>query len=199
MKNILTTFSFVLFILYSATGYAQRFPNLSFKSMSEIEGKDIFFMDTVHSVEKYRIALYKYYDLERRWPTSKRFAIVRDWIEDNRYIQVIPYKGSVDYVQSELFKFTGGAFLSPDKEPFMYSDIKVYCDREKWSNFNGSIENWSSYGYAACKQCNGWKPVKVTQFPMLIYEVVGEGFSSAEEAMKSIGINDSERYITEEI
>lgn len=110
MKNILTTFSFVLFILYSATGFAQRFPNLSFKSMSEIEGKDIFFMDTVHSVAKYRIALYKYYDLERRWPTSKRFAIVRDWIEDNRYIQVIPYEGSVDYVQSELFKFTGGAF-----------------------------------------------------------------------------------------
>ena len=82
--------------------------------MSEIEGKDIFFMDTVHSVAKYRIALYKYYDLERRWPTSKRFAIVRDWIEDNRYIQVIPYKGSVDYVQSELFKFTGGAFSFSD-------------------------------------------------------------------------------------
>ena len=51
-------------------------------------------------------------------------------------------------------------------------------------------------GYAACKQDNGWKLVKVTQFPMPEYTVIGEGFSSAEEAMKSIGIDDSEKYLT---
>jgi hypothetical protein len=28
------------------------------------------------------------------------------------------------------------------------------------------------------------------------YTVIGEGFSSAEEAMKSIGIDDSEKYLT---
>ena len=79
----------------------------------------------------------------------------------------------------------GGAFFSPDKEPFMYSDIKVYCD---WNN-------WNDYGYAACKQGDGWKLVKVTQFPKPEYAIVGEGFSSADDAMKSIGIEDSDKYL----
>ena len=89
----------------------------------------------------------------------------------------------------------GGAFFSPDKVPFMYSDIKVYCDWENWSSFEGDSSNWRSYGYVACKQDNGWKLVKVTQFPMPEYSVIGDGFSSAEEAMKSIGIEDSEKYL----
>lgn len=75
---------------------------------------------------------------------------------------------------------------SPDKAPFRYSDIKVYSDWEKWNN----------YGYAVCKQYNGWKLVKVTQFPKPNYEVIREGFPSAEEAMKSVGIDDSEKYLT---
>ena len=79
----------------------------------------------------------------------------------------------------------GGAYFSPDKEPFMYSNIKVYCD---W-------ENWDNYGYAACKQGDGWKLVKVTQFPKPEYAIVGEGFSSADDAMKSIGIEDSDKYL----
>lgn len=78
----------------------------------------------------------------------------------------------------------GGAFFSPDKDPFRYSDIKVYSDWGKWNN----------YGYAVCKQYNGWKLVKVTQFPKPNYEVIREGFPSAEEAMKSVGIDDSEKY-----
>ena len=79
----------------------------------------------------------------------------------------------------------GGAFFSPDKEPFIYSDIKVYCD---WNN-------WNDYGYAACKQDDGWKFVKVIQFPKPEYAIVGEGFSSADDAMKSIGIEDSDKYL----
>ena len=69
----------------------------------------------------------------------------------------------------------------------MYSDIKVYCD---WYN-------WDDYGYAACKQVNGRKLVKVTQFPKPDYAIAGEGFSSADEAMKSIGIEDSDKYLYE--
>lgn len=79
----------------------------------------------------------------------------------------------------------GGCYFSPDKNPFTYNEIKVYSDWNEWNNF----------GYAACKQNNGWKLVKVTQFPTPNYEVLGEGFSSAEEAMKSIDIDDCERYI----
>jgi hypothetical protein len=78
----------------------------------------------------------------------------------------------------------GGAFFSPDKVPFMYSDIKVYCD----------LENWNDYGYAVCKQTNGWKLIKVTQFPQLTYDVLGEGYHSAEDAMKSIGVEDCDKY-----
>ena len=74
------------------------------------------------------------------------------------------------------FGMQGAVFFSPDEEPFMYSDIKVYSDWYKWND----------YGYAACKQTNGWKLVKVIQYPKPDYVVIGEGFSSAEEAMKSI-------------
>ena len=83
----------------------------------------------------------------------------------------------------------GGQYFSPDKDPFMYSDIKVYCDWDKWDD----------YGYVACKQDNGWKLVKVTQFPMPEYTVVGEGFASAEEAMKSIGIDDCDKYFVKNL
>jgi hypothetical protein len=99
------------------------------------------------------------------------------------------------FVIHHYFGMQGGAFLSPDKEPFVYSDIKVYCDWDKWSHFEGDCDNWSSYGYAACEQENGWKLVKVTQFPMPEYTIIGEGFSSAEEAMKSIGVDDCDKYL----
>ena len=88
------------------------------------------------------------------------------------------------FVLHHYFGMQGGAFFSPDKDPFRYSDIKVYSDWEKWNN----------YGYAACKQDNGWKLVKVTQFPMPEYTVIGKGFASAEEAMKSIGMDDCDKY-----
>jgi hypothetical protein len=90
------------------------------------------------------------------------------------------------FVLHHYFGMQGGAFFSPDKDPFRYSDIKVYSDWEKWNN----------YGYAVCKQYNGWKLVKVTQFPKPNYEVIREGFPSAAEAMKSVGIDDSEKYLT---
>ena len=81
------------------------------------------------------------------------------------------------------------AYYSPDKDPFIYSDIKIYSDWDKWND----------YGYAACLQHNGWKLVKVTQFPKHKYKVIGEGFSSAEEAMKSIGIDDCEKYLSKRL
>ena len=79
----------------------------------------------------------------------------------------------------------GACYFSPDKDPFIYSEIKVYHH----------CTEWNDYGYAACKQANGWKLVKVTQFPMPEYTVIGEGFSTAEEAMKSIGIEYSDKYL----
>ena len=79
----------------------------------------------------------------------------------------------------------GGAYFSPDKDPFIYSEIKIYSN---WYE-------WNDYGYVACKQDNGWKLVKVTQFPMPEYTVVGEGFASAEDAMKSIGVDDCDKYL----
>lgn len=80
----------------------------------------------------------------------------------------------------------GGCYFSPDEDPFMYSNIKVYADMDKWNN----------YGYAACEMNGLWKLIKVTQFPMPCYAIVGEGFVSAEEAMKSIGIDDCTKYLS---
>ena len=75
-------------------------------------------------------------------------------------------------------------YFSPDKDPFIYDDIKIYYD---W-------DEWEEYGYVACKSNDTWKLVKVIQYPKPKYEVVGDGFLTAKEAMKSVGINDSERY-----
>ena len=69
-------------------------------------------------------------------------------------------------------------------ETLNYDDIKIYYD---W-------DEWEEYGYVACKSNDTWKLVKVIQYPKPKYEVVGDGFLTAKEAMKSVGINDSERY-----
>ena len=82
----------------------------------------------------------------------------------------------------------GGCYFSPDKEPFQYSEIKVYSSKTRWDD---------DYAYVACKQADGWKLVKVTQFPNPGYMVVGEGFASAGEAMKSVGKADSKKYLYE--
>ena len=89
------------------------------------------------------------------------------------------------FVLHHYFGMQGGVYFSPDKDPFIYNEIKIYSN---WYE-------WNDYGYVACKQDNGWKLVKVTQFPMPEYTVVGEGFASAEDAMKSIGIDDCDRYL----
>lgn len=95
----------------------------------------------------------------------------------------------------DYFGYQGGYYFSPDKEPFIYSEIKLYADWNNWEEITGYSKDRSSYGYAACKQHNGWKLVKLTQFPKSEYTVLAEGFSSAEEAMKSIGIEDSDKYL----
>lgn len=82
----------------------------------------------------------------------------------------------------------GGCYFSPDKEPFQYSEIKVYSSKTRWDD---------DYAYVACKQADGWKLVKVTQFPNSGYMVVGEGFASAGEAMKSVRKADSKKYLYE--
>ena len=89
----------------------------------------------------------------------------------------------------------GGCYFSPDENPFIYSNIKIYANMEGCNHFDGAIDNWSSYGYAACEINGMWKLIKVTQFPDPGYTVVGEGFSSAEEAMKFIGIDDCTKYL----
>jgi hypothetical protein len=66
----------------------------------------------------------------------------------------------------------------------------VYCDWGNWSVFH------CDYGYVTCKQNNGWKLVRILQFPYS-YTVLGEGFSSSEEAMESIGVYDCEKYLRE--
>jgi hypothetical protein len=53
------------------------------------------------------------------------------------------------------------------------------------------------FGFVTCKQDNCWKLVRITQFPACSYTVLGEGFSSSEEAMESIGVYDCEKYLRE--
>lgn len=82
----------------------------------------------------------------------------------------------------------GGCYFSPDKEPFTYSEIKVYSGKT-WMD--------DDYAYVACKQADEWKLVKVTQFPKPVYVIVEEGFASAGEAMKSVGKDYCEKYLYE--
>lgn len=99
------------------------------------------------------------------------------------------------FVLHHYFGMQGGCYFSPDEEPFIYSEINVYSSRDNWSTFVGDSSEWSSYGYAACRKDDCWKLVKVVQFPNPEYIVVGEGFASAEEAMKSVGVDDCEKYL----
>ena len=78
-----------------------------------------------------------------------------------------------------------GCFFSADKQdPFIYDRIKIYSD----------IVEWDDYGYVACEKEGKWKLMKVTQFPKPNCEVLGEDFSSAEEALRSIGIQNPEGH-----
>ena len=119
----------------------------------------------------------------KKYDTAELYAINDSFIVAIYVLKASDKKGL--FTLHHYHGMQGGAFFSPDKEPFLYSDIKVYCD---WNN-------WNDYGYAACKQDDGWKLVKVTQFPKPEYAIVGEGFSSADDAMKSIGIEDSDKYL----
>lgn len=62
--------------------------------------------------------------------------------------------------------------------PFIYDDVKVYVDWDKWDD----------YGYVAVKQEDKWGVIKITQFPepstSLAAEIV---YNSPEEAMKAAG------------
>lgn len=98
-----------------------------------------------------------------------------------------------------IFGMQGGYFFCPDKELFVYSEIKVYTDMKNWSSFDSNISNWINYGYVTCKKDDKWKLIKVDQHPKLSYKVLGEDFSTTEEAMESIGIYNCERYLTERI
>ena len=119
----------------------------------------------------------------KKYDTAKLYAINDSFIGAIYVLEASDKKGL--FTLHHYHGMQGGAFFSPDKEPFIYSEIKVYCD---WNN-------WNDYGYVACKQVNAWKLVKVTQFPKPEYTIVGEGFSSADDAMKSIGIEDSDKYL----
>lgn len=56
---------------------------------------------------------------------------------------------------------------------------------------------FNDFGFVTCKQDNGWKLVRITQFPACSYTVLGEVFSSSEEAMESIGVYDCGKYLRE--
>lgn len=43
------------------------------------------------------------------------------------------------FVLNHYFGMEGGAFFSPDKDPFRYSDIKLYSDWEKWNNYGYAV------------------------------------------------------------
>ena len=101
------------------------------------------------------------------------------------------------FVMHHHFGMQGGCYFSPDKEPFIYSEIKVYCDWGNWRPWGNNSAFHCDFGFVTCKQDNGWKLVRITQFPTCSYTVLGEGFSSSEEAMESIGVYDCEKYLRE--
>ena len=72
--------------------------------------------------------------------------------------------------------------------PFLYDDVKVYADWEKWDD----------YGYVAIEKDGKWGAIKVTQFPEPSVEQVADFvFCSPEEAMKGAGLTwlpDREPY-----
>lgn len=62
--------------------------------------------------------------------------------------------------------------------PFIYDDVKVYADWERWDDF----------GYVAVKRDGKWGVIKVTQFPApATAQVADITYDTPEEAMKAAG------------
>lgn len=103
MKKI--AFFIVLIILFVSSAYAQRFENLFFKKLSDTEGVTIAWIDSVADVMEYREKVYK-----NRLPMG-RFAVVRDWMWENQYVQC--YAGGLaacSFNDEPLFKQTGTTY-----------------------------------------------------------------------------------------
>ena len=129
MKSRLTLYLSVLILFLSTTIqslHAQRFPGISYRNMKEAETKGNQTGYTVQEITDYRIALYKYSNVLTRFP------IVRDWIEDNRYVQVVPGRGYTDYVECDLFKLEGNTFSFEDSYTG-YSAIRMKVPDEDYS------------------------------------------------------------------
>ena len=163
----------------------------SLRDINQLDNKDI-----IHkTLEGWFLNLHSPYDgeIEPEWKNKiigcKSFENAELHAINDSFIGAIYILGYKEkkalFTLHHYHGMMGGCYFSPDENPFMYSNIKVYADMDKWNN----------YGYAACEMNGLWKLIKVTQFPKPCYAIVGEGFVSAEEAMKSIGIHDCTKYI----
>lgn len=85
MNKISRIFIFVsAFILMSATGArAQRFPEVSFKTIEEHERATKTGSVPINTVDAYRKAL------SEQTNTLGQWRIIKDWIDDNRYVQLL--------------------------------------------------------------------------------------------------------------
>lgn len=162
-----------------------------FQNYKKLECKDIIFQVK----EGWYMNLHSPYDgeIDSIWESRiigvKTYDTAQLYGINDSLIGAIYVLGSRD--KKALFiinHYTGmdGCYFSPDDDPFIYDDIKIFS---KWYE-------WDSYAYATCRCDNRWKLIKVTQYPMPVYEVIADGFSSVEEAMKSVGVEDCDRYLS---
>ena len=79
---------------------------------------------------------------------------------------------------------TVGTFICHDINPFIYEEIHVFGDWNKWDDF----------GYVTCRRNSLWTLIKVTQYPYQDYEVIQTKLNSESEALKLIGIENLDAF-----
>lgn len=157
--------------------------------MSENELKDFCDSHTIYKVGKKwytRAALFPYGCMDREYQ--------RAYKGESMVVEELTYYGLNDCIVCGLaVAENDGKFgLFPLEErtgtqtgiwscvgyPFIYDDVKVYADWDRWDD----------YGYAAVKQNGKWGVIKITQFPESSTAKVAEiKYSTPQEAMKAAG------------
>lgn len=123
-KTVLLSF-ILLLCNYS---FAQRFPSLSITNDNDVnKPRSITWSDSVRGAHYYRGELLRTAD------PIQHFRIIKDWIEDNRYVQVWATKGGSEMYTEDLFTRTNTSFTFNETNRNFSTAIRIALPDEDYS------------------------------------------------------------------
>lgn len=90
------------------------------------------------------------------------------------------------FINDGMLDMTIGTFVCDDINPFIYDEIQVFGDWDKWFSF----------GYVTCRRNGQWTLIKVTECPNESCQIIQTGLNSQLEALKLIGVESLDEFDT---